>query len=214
MNPCPSFLSHYRGLVCLAFCLLLTACTNTDPTTGTTQVAGQVVLQQSQQPVGGGTVQVYVASSAGGYRPVGDPQPCDPQGRFSFDFDTEKNGTYLLLAQAPPGYMTDWAVAPRLTAGRANKGLVVPVLAPAWVRLVLVDEPPKSRVTMTITGYSGSGEQLLYPQDVVLVRPLLAGFKTNITWFVYDQDDPKRDFKSYQEIQPQALDTVTVRIPF
>ena len=53
-------LSLYARL--LALLLLLTSCDNTDPTTGTTQVAGQVVQRQSRQPVGKGTVQVYLIS--------------------------------------------------------------------------------------------------------------------------------------------------------
>lgn len=109
--------------------------------------------QQSRQPVGNGTVQVYLASSAGGYRPVGQAAPCDAQGRFAFSFDAERKNGYLLKADAEPGYVTDWALAPELTAGRSNKGVVVPVLSPAWVKLVLVDEPPKSRVMLNTQGY-------------------------------------------------------------
>ncbi|WP_375416926.1 hypothetical protein [uncultured Hymenobacter sp.] len=198
---------RWLWLICLT---LLGAC-NDDPTTGRTRVQGQVVQQQSRQPVGAGSVQVYLASRGGGYRPVGDPYPCDAQGQFAFDFEAEQENGYLLTAEAPPGYITDWAVAPQLTAGRQNKDVTVPVLAPAWVRLVLVDEPPKSRVTMTITGYSGSGETLRYPKDTILVRPILAGLTPSIAWFINDQGQDKQ---SYQEIQTTALDTVTVRIPF
>ena len=35
------------------------------PTTGTTRVDGQVVQRQSRQPVGNGTVQVWLARSGG-----------------------------------------------------------------------------------------------------------------------------------------------------
>jgi hypothetical protein len=183
-----------------------------DPTRGTTQVAGQVVQRQSRQPVGGGTVRVYRASSRGGYDPVGDPRPCDAQGRFAFAFDAEQKAGYLLLAEAPPGYVTDWADAPALTAGRKNTGLVVPVLAPAWVRLVLVDEPPKSRSIVHVQGYSGSGETLRYPRDTAFTRPILADFKLSIAWFIYEPGQPDR--QSYQQVQATPLDTVTVRIPF
>ena len=196
------------GLICL---WLLAGCTSTDPTMGTTQVAGQVVQRQSRKPVGNGIVQVYLSSSAGGYRPVGASQACDAQGRFSFNFDAQKTGGYLLLAQAPPGYRTDWADAPELTAGRRNAGLVVPVLAPAWVRLVLVDEPPKSRASIHIQGYEGSGQTLVYPRDTILIRPLLADFKTRMYWFITEQGQQRN---LHQDIQPAALDTVTVRIAF
>lgn len=211
MTPCPSAPPAYRGLLCLVVCLLLAACMGDDPTTGTTKVEGQVVQRQTRQPVGGGTVQVYLAGKAGNYGPVGDPQPCDAQGRFSFAFDAARKRGYLLLAQASPGCTTDWAEAPELTAGRDNKSVVSPVLSPAWVRLVPVDGPPKSRVLMTTAGYSDSGDQLRHPKDTALIRPILADFRQNMAWFINDQG---KDSQSYQEIQPAALGTVTVRIPF
>lgn len=189
---------------------LLTGC-KSDPTTGTTQIEGQVVESQSRQPVGKATVQVYLAGKAGGYGPVGNAYPCDATGHFSFDFDAQSKYGYILKAQAPPGYITDWNAAPNLTAGRKNTGLVVPVLAPAWVRLVLVDEPPKSRVIISTQGYEGSGDLLSYPRDTTFIRPTFAGFKTSIAWFINEQGQNRQ---SYQEIQPHALDTVTVRIPF
>jgi hypothetical protein len=46
-----------------------------NPTTGTTAVAGQVVERHSRQPVGGGTVQVWLAGKGRGYGEAGDPQP-------------------------------------------------------------------------------------------------------------------------------------------
>ena len=55
---------------------LLAGCQK-DPTTGTTPVSGQVVVYQSQQPVPYAAVQVYNASSGGGYVPVGSPYPAD-----------------------------------------------------------------------------------------------------------------------------------------
>ena len=206
----PSISPGLRWLCWLLFLSSLGAWSD-DPTTGTTLVAGQVVERQSRKPVGNGTVQVWLAGKGGGYGEVGDPQPCDAQGRFSFNFDAESKNGYLLKAQASPGYITDWAEAPELTAGRSNKDVVVSVLAPAWVRLVLVDEPPKSRVVIHVQGYEGSGETLRYPRDTVLVRPLLAGFKANIYWFINDQG---HDSSFNQSFEIAALDTVTVRIPF
>lgn len=190
---------------------LLGACSSNDPTTGTTKVKGQVVESQSRKPVGNGTVQVWLAGKGGGYGAVGQAYACNAQGRFSFDFDAESKNGYLLKAEAPPGYITDWAVAPELTAGRNNKDVIVPVLAPAWVRFTLVDEPPKSQVIIHIQGYEGSGETLRYPQDTILIRPLLADFKTGLLWSVNDNGSEKA---SNTYVQPSALDTVTVRIAF
>ena len=188
----------------------LTRC-GQDPTTGTTRVAGQVVERQGHRPVGNGTVQVWLAGNGGGYGPVGAPQPCDAQGRFSFAFDATNDTGYLLKAKAPPGYLTDWADAPELTAGRKNTGLTVSVLAPAWVRFVLVDELPKSRINIHIQGYNSSGETLQYPRDTILTRPLLANFRTGLLWVINDQGVEKA---STVFVQPAPLDTVTVRIPF
>jgi hypothetical protein len=200
-----------RLLVVFAGLLLLAGC-GKGPTSGTTKVEGQVVQQQSRQPVGNGTVQVYRASSGGGYVPVGAARPCDAQGRFSFAFDAQGQDSYLLLADAPPGYFTDWADAPALTSGRKNTDLTVPVMAPAWVRLVLVDEPPKSSVTMFISGYTGSGTRLNYPRDTTLIRPCNADFARKIIWVIRDEKGSPSQFE--QDINPAALDTVTVRIPF
>ena len=204
------FLVVHRLL--LAAGIFFSAGCNADPTTGPTQVEGVVVQRQSRQPVGNGTVQVWLASNGGGYGPVGTPQPCDAQGRFSFNFDATSEAGYLLKAQAPPGYLTDWAEAPELTAGRKNTGLTVPVLAPAWVRLVLVDEPPKSSITMFISGYTGSGTQLNYPRDTTLIRPCNADFARKIIWVIRNEQGSPTQFE--QDINPAALDTVTVRIRF
>ena len=190
---------------------LLASCTNRDPTTGTTTVMGQVVESQSRKPVGNGTVQVWLTGKGGGYGMVGSAYPCDAQGKFTFAFEAQRTSGYLLKAQAPPGYITDWLQAPSLTAGRQNTPVVVPVLAPAWLRLALVDEPPKSRVTIEISEYSGSGETLSYPRDTVLIRPILANFKTGLLWSINDQGQEKA---TTLYLQPGSLDTVTVRIAF
>jgi hypothetical protein len=181
------------------------------PTDGPTLVEGQVIEHTGRQPVGGATVQVWQAGKAGGYTPVGQGQATDAQGRFRFRFEADSKTGYLVLATAPPGYLTDWGLAPSLTAGRRNKDLLVPMYAPAWVKLVLVDEPPKSRVAMTITGYSGGGESLRYPRDTVLIRPIMANLTKSVTCFIYELG---QDRKVTYSFQATPLDTVTVRIPF
>lgn len=193
-------------------CLLLSGCSNTDPTTGTTLVTGQVVVQQSQQPVGNGTVQVHMAGKGGGYTPVGDPQPCDAQGRFSFHFDAKQERGHLLMAQAPPGYITEWTSAPELTAGRKNQNLIVPVLAPAWVKLVLVDEPPKSQITLSVSGYEGNSTYFNPAYETELIKPCLAGLTKRIVWAIIDEKGVQSQFR--QDIALAPLDTLTIRIPF
>ena len=203
-----SFLLAIARLLSLSSLALLGACT--DPTTGTTTVSGQVVEAQSRKPVGGGTVQVWQVHN-GGYQAVGSPYACDATGRFSFDFDAQSKRGYLLKAQAPPGYFTDWDVAPDLTSGRKNTDVIVPVLAPAWVRLVLVDELPKTRATIYISGYDGSGDVLSYPRDTMLIRPALANFPRKIIWGINETGA----IQQYsQDVTLASLDTVTVRIAF
>lgn len=190
---------------------LLGGCKSNDPTTGTTPVSGQVVVYQTQQAVPHATVQVYHLSSGGGYVPVGSGYPTDALGKFRFSFQADNKTGYIAYATAPPGYLTDWALAPHLTAGRDNNGVVVPTYAPAWVKHQLVDEPPKSRVSIYLSGYEGNGDRLNYPRDTTLIRPTFAG-KTGISWSITDE---KGNTTSYsQNITLSALDTVKVRIPF
>lgn len=191
---------------------LMNSCTGKDPTTGATLVAGQVVESQTLKSVGGSTVQLYHASSGGGYVPVGNGYAADAQGHFSFSFDANSKTGYLVRASAPPGYTTDWAAAPYLTAGRNNEGLIIPMLAPAWVRLQLVDEPPKNRILMHISGYDGPGDRLNYPRDTTLIRPCQAGFSTKIIWVITNEQGTDKQYS--QDVKLAALDTVTVRIPF
>ena len=197
-------------LLCLLLALLGSC--RQDPTTGTTTVSGQVVDQAHRQPVPNAHVQVYHASSGGGYAPVGSPYPADAQGRFSFQFDATNQTGYILLADAPPGYFTPFYAGPSLTAGRRNDNLLIAMLAPAWVKLQLVDEPPKSRVWMYISGYDGPGDQLYYPRDSTLIRPYTAGFARKIIWVVTNEQGIDTQYS--QDVKPAALDTVTVRIPF
>ena len=81
----------------------------------------------------------------GGFAATGPSYPTDATGHFSFRFEATDKTTYIVRASSELGHFTDWIRAPELKAGRKNQGVVVPVLAPAWVRLQLVDELPKSR---------------------------------------------------------------------
>ncbi|AMR27595.1 hypothetical protein A0257_11135 [Hymenobacter psoromatis] len=191
----------------------MASCHSTNPTTGTTTVSGQVVQYQTTKGVPNATVQVYHASSGGGYVPVGSGYPADATGHFAFAFAADSKTGYLVRADAPPGYSTDWALAPLLTAGRSNDNIIIPTYAPAWVKLQLVNTSHKKRYSLIIQGYSGSGELIYNPKDTTLVRPLLANLKTTISWGIVDQATGALS-QDYQYVQPNALDTVTVRIPF
>ena len=135
--------THLFSMLLLA--LALAGCTQ-DPTTGTTTVEGQVVEDKSRKPVPGAAVQLYHKQN-GGYQPVsGATAQSDAQGHYTMSFEATSTTGYFLTAIAAPGYFTPEQNAPYLTAGRANKDVTIAMLAPAWVRLQLVDEPPKSRV--------------------------------------------------------------------
>ncbi|RZK34919.1 MAG: hypothetical protein EOO61_12790 [Hymenobacter sp.] len=197
-------------LVFLGVLSLLTGCQ--DPTTGITQVEGRIINNYNGQAVGGASVQVYHASTAGGYGQVGPSYPADAQGRFSFQFDATSKSGYLVRASTPLGYSTDWAVAPSLTAGRKNTGLVITMLAPAWVRLQVVDKAPKNRVSMHISGYDGPGDQLNYPRDTTLIRPMLAGYAGKIIWVIRDATNTPTQYS--QDVKLAPLDTLTIPISF
>lgn len=207
--------NHFKWLALLgSWALLAGGCRSTDPTTGTTQVAGQVVESQTKRPVANATVQVYHAGKGGGYVPVGSGYPADATGHFSFSFDADNQYGYLVLASAPPGYFTDFGAAPSLTAGRKNSGVIIPTYAPAWFKLHLVNTSHRKRYSITIQGYSGSGELIHNPKDTVLIRPTTAiGVKTSISWGIIDRDTGSQS-QGYQDVKPGPLDTVAVRIPF
>jgi hypothetical protein len=191
--------------------LLLSACSSNDPISGPTLVEGQVVESATQRPVPGSFVQIYKTGRAGGYTAVGDPQPTDANGRFSFHFDADAEAGYRVRAGAPLGYFSE--LTPSLTAGRRNTGLLIAMYSPAWVRLQFVDEPPKSRVLIHTQGYEGSGDDLYDPRDTVLIRPLMAGFPLNILCVITENGVERRNNLVVQP-NPAPLDTVTVRIPF
>ncbi|MGI4873933.1 MAG: hypothetical protein ACRYFX_22465 [Janthinobacterium lividum] len=195
----------------LLLLLGVAGCTQ-DPTTGTTTVSGQVVENQSRKPVGGATVQVYQTAKSGGYAPVSTTFQADGQGHFALSFEATSTSGYAVFAQAYPGYFTPAYAATGITAGRANKDVVVPMLAPAWVRLQLVDEPPKNNISIYTSGYEGPGDRLYYPGDTVLFRPLIAGFSGRINWSITDEKGINTHH--YQTISVGALDTAKVRIPF
>jgi hypothetical protein len=71
------------GYILSSVLALLISCQHSqDPTTGTTQVSGQVVESQSRLPLPYATVQVWHASSAQGYLPVGSTYASDAHGKF------------------------------------------------------------------------------------------------------------------------------------
>ncbi|NVO32476.1 peptidase associated/transthyretin-like domain-containing protein [Hymenobacter lapidiphilus] len=203
---------HFVYFTMSAALLLLSGCAQES---GPTQVSGQVVDQVTGQPVAGTTVQVEQAGRGGGFAAVGPSYATDGQGRFSFRFEAESEPTYIVRASSELGHFTDRTRAPDVKAGRKNEQVRVPVLAPAWVRIQLVDEPPKSRVSMYVSGYEGDGDRINFPGDTTFIRYGLAHLTKNIYWVISDYtSSPTVVTEFRKQIDAAALDTVTVRIVF
>ena len=204
----------------VAAALLLSGCADHEGE-GPTTVSGQVVESTNRQPVPRPPqVQLWqraqsTGSLTGGaaYAPVGSPQPTDGQGRFTFTFEAKARQEYVLrAADAGLGYYTDWALAPALRGGAKNTGLQLPVAAPAWIRLDLVDELPRDRVWMFFSGFGGGGLELPYPHDTSVVFRYLAGQENFIYWRITSE---KGHETTGQRLFTQPpLDTQRVRIAF
>ncbi|AMJ66390.1 hypothetical protein [Hymenobacter sp. PAMC 26628] len=189
-----------------------------DKSQGPTTAAGQVVEMGTNKPLPNAQVQVWafrgggVGGSGGGFAALGAPHLADAQGRFAFGFDAEEGGSYRLRAFRDPGYLTNWGYDVGVSNGQENNDLRVPVQAPAWVRIQLVDEPPKNRISIYISGYEGNGERISHPRDTALIRPCIAGLTKSINWFI--TNDKGLETSAHQDVDLKALDTLTVRIPF
>ncbi|MDO7875451.1 hypothetical protein Q5H93_11975 [Hymenobacter sp. ASUV-10] len=208
-----------KGLLCgLILALLVAACTEREES-GLTRVRGQVVLADSNTPVPTPPpVQVWAQATGGmigsAYAPVGAPHATDEQGKFDFSFPAEGGQQYVLrAAEGRLGYYTDWNLARALRKGEENE-VRLPVYAPAWIRLDLVDEPPRSRVWMFFSGFGGGGLTVPYPRDTTLIFPYLTGpgKESFIFWAIKDTLGRETEYRR-TFIQP-PLDTQRVRIAF
>lgn len=201
------------------FCFLLgvlpSLCGCEKAADGPTTVEGQVVVEANNRPLAGGQVQVWQQSGAGlsgGYTPTGDPHAADAQGRFSFALNAQPHTSYILRASRAPGYVTNWGHQLYLQNGRKNATLRLPVQAPAWIRLHLVDEGPKSQVRMFFSGFGGGGYTLTYPRDTSLVFSYQAETPAFLYWRITPDRLPEVTGQRLIALAP--LDTMTVRVPF
>ncbi|UOQ53948.1 hypothetical protein [Hymenobacter cellulosivorans] len=180
------------------------------------RVSGQVVDRHTAQPVAGATVQLYAQAGSGlavgGYGSTGKTHAADAQGRFSFDAVLPKRAHFLLLAQAPPAYHTLWSEAPVLSRRHPREGLRVPVQAPAYLRLHLLDDPPSSRAIIRVYGYGSNVDEFNYPVTSTHIRMLDAGEKRRINWEIQAENGQK--LTGGQDLLVPSLDTQTVTIHF
>jgi hypothetical protein len=201
------------------FTVGLAGCSNTDGTTGLTQVSGQVLTYRGRQPVPGAVVEV-VDAHGGGNTAIGVETVADSAGRFSLRFEAKKESGYALMAYTDIGHYTPSALAELVTSGRRNTDLVVPVNAPAWVRIHVVDELPRNQVIFFMQRYGGGGnpggqsDRLVFPRDTFLVRSLLAEDPTSgPAWWINDQGTGV-ETHGIQYLNIPPLDTVDLRIAF
>ena len=196
---------------CCSAALLLAGCERYD---GPTRVEGQVVDRHTGQAVGGATVQlVGVASGlgAGGTSP-GNTFVTDAQGRFAFSFEASTKQSYTLFASTPSGYASDFD-APLLKGGHENTGVVIMAAAPAWVRVLCVDDLPLAKAGLYTSGYNGSGEnQNVGPGNSSFVRPVQSNKRDSVYWEIITAQ--ARITKGKIPYTAASFDTAMVTIHF
>lgn len=173
------------ALVLALLCMGLTGCSLFDYE-GPTVVEGQVVDSRTGQAVGPAQVQLMQNKRGGfssAYSVAGDWLDTDAQGRFDFRFDADDARNYILMARSARGN-SQYIGAPELKGGRKNKDVRVRVDAPAWVRVHLLDVPPRTdALAVRVGGFIGN---VTLPtevaQDTAFVRPVTPDFPNVVVW--------------------------------
>ena len=185
---------------------------------GETLVEGQIVDQHTGQPVGNGYVVVFGASgNSNSYGYVAEGKT-DYKGRFGFTF--EGSGDMVLRGFTDQGYFSDWQEgAVKLKSGRNNKDLKVKMMAPAWVKVNLVNVPPLEVSPLIGVGGFSPDENgqisVVFPylkKDTTFVRKIIAHWERSIPWSIRAQDGT--DTKYSTQVYAASLDTVEVRIEY
>lgn len=193
--------------------LLVTSCSLFSEE-GRTVIEGQVVDSHTEQAVGPAEVRLHASSgSSSAYSPVDEWRATDAQGHFSFSFDADGDQRYILMASSPRG-ASAYATSPTIKGGRKNKGVRVPVQAPAWVRLHLRDLPPRSdAANISVGGALDKSFTIAPPLDTVLVQLSWPYTANTIVWQLRggrtnDNDEHRIPFTV------AGMDTVTVDITY
>ena len=196
--------------------LLLGGCAKDGPTL----VQGQVVDKDTGQPVPLAEIQVHAFSggrggAGGGYGPaLGGPYLADATGQFAFSFEARKNTSYRLDAYGPLGHFSiDDGVEVR--NGQTNRNLRLPVQAPGWVRIKLVDEPPRANSgRVGVGGFQDSySAGLPLPRDTTFYRYFPAHIPGRISWFIEDHIKGTK-IENFRDLTVGSVDTVTVEVRF
>ncbi|WP_167856885.1 peptidase associated/transthyretin-like domain-containing protein [Hymenobacter aquaticus] len=180
------------------------------------RLSGHVVDRHTGQAVAGATVWVYGQRGSGlalgGYSAVNEPHAADADGFFRFAFLPDPGGSYLLLASAPPGYETLWGEAPGIGRHRRRKHLRLPMQAPAYVRVQLLDTLPLTKAWITVYGYSGGADEFSLPGSQSYVRRLDAHEPRRVSWNIITENGVR--YEGYKDLLVNGLDTVTLKIRF
>ncbi|GAB2456245.1 hypothetical protein GCM10011375_04340 [Hymenobacter qilianensis] len=122
---------------------------------GPTLAEGLVVEMRTEKPVPYAWIEVYAQAGSGlhsGYSSFAEPHQADANGRFSFSFDADKETTYILKAYSDKGHRSHWGREPYIENGHNNKGLQIPVAAPAWVKIRVAQQPDRLPDAITVSG--------------------------------------------------------------
>lgn len=189
--------------------LVFGACKRLD---GETVVEGQLIDKSTGNAVKSkGKVAVYNAGK--GYSFLFEKET-DDNGKFSFRFEGE--GDYVLRGYTRQGYYTNWSDAVELKEGHNNKYLKVKMLAPAWVKFRLVNQPPLDTVPVIHiqnfnTDENGQFSISLYNQskDTSFVKGVTGNESRTIVWYFYRLSGPET---IRREFYFPSLDTTEVVI--
>lgn len=194
---------------CWPLAALLAGCGLLDPR-GETLAEGQAVVDATGQPVPHPELHVLRVGAVGSQALPGTHRG-DAQGKFRFRFQGEEGQEYELLATAAPGYVA--LRRPALRGGQRNQDLRPTCLAPAWVRIRLLDEPPRTLAIVSVQGYlSGQLDpQIRYPRDTTFVRQIYPKDENTITAFIYINGMQSTQRHAFRSI---IMDTVSVTFRF
>ena len=165
-------------------------------------------------------VQVHAFSvgrggAGGGYGPaLGGPYLADATGRFSFSFEARKNTTYRLDAYGPLGHFSiDDGV--EVKSGQSNRNLRLPVQAPGWVRIKLIDEPPRANEgRVGVGGFQDSySAGLPLSRDTIFYRYFSAHTPGRVSWIIEDHTKGTK-IEGAKDLTISSLDTATVEVRF
>ena len=189
--------------------LLLAGC----KPSGTTEVQGQVVDRHTGLPVPYAMVYVTGISSspAGGGSSGTQGHPTDALGHFDFSFEARGQNDYTLFAYTDSGYASGYGDCPYLNNGRANKGVQVKAAAPAWVRVNCVDDPPSTKIWLSVND-PNFPPFWVGPGNYTFIRPATAYTSDILPCIITDSTG--HDTWVRIPYTTTAFDTATVTIHF